>query len=658
MNKLFLITLAVFFTFFARTQHHHHHDDEMYCSKAKLYESYFKNAQTIVQTDLLHDYDVKHYFLNINVLNNSIFVDGEVTFLAEVVAPQLDTFAFELLDEMMITQVLVNGVNHSFDRLNDEVFVPVISPIQNGQLFSVKIVYGGTPPTGGFFSGISTALDSWGKHVTWTLSEPFSARAWWPTKQVLADKADSVWVFLTTDQVNMAGSNGLLTNVTPMQGNKLRYEWKSNYPIAYYLISFAVSEYQEYNIYAHPAGMGGDSLLIQNFIYDAPGCLDYYKAGINETVGMIELFSDLYSLYPFHQEKYGHCLTAIGGGMEHQTMSTMGNFNFGLVAHELGHMWFGDNVTCATWSDIWINEGFATYTDYLAREMILGPSAAATMMNNIHNSVMSLPDGSVYVPEDEVTYNNVWRIFNSRLSYNKGAAILHMIRFELQDDDLFFQILQTFQSIFADSVATGVDFMLVLNDLSGMDFTQFFDQWYFGEGYPTYSLKWSQDNAYTYFEISQTVSMPQITPVFEMLMAYKLFFYDNTDTTIFFYQTDNVNTFTIPLSKPIGLIQIDPQNWVLNQVGSITTHVDQTQYPAFFTLWPNPSRDVIHVEMAEDLSGLRTIEISDISGSLLQQINTREKLIHLNVSQLQSGTYLIRVNEPAGSYSRKFIKAD
>lgn len=81
-----------------------------------------------------------------------------------------------------------------------------------------------------------------------------------------------------------------------MPGNKLRYEWKSNYPIAYYLISFAVSEYQEYNIYAHPAGMGGDSLLIQNFIYDAPGCLDFYKAGIDETVGMIELFSDLYSL--------------------------------------------------------------------------------------------------------------------------------------------------------------------------------------------------------------------------------------------------------------------------------------------------------------------------------------------------------------------------
>jgi aminopeptidase N len=658
MNKLYLVALALLFSFIGRTQHFYHHDDEMYCSKAKFYESYFENLQTIVQTHLLHSYDVKHYFLDINVMNNSTYVDGEVTFLVEVVALQLDTFAFELLDVMTITQVLVNDVSHSFTRLNNEVFVPLTSPIQTGQLFSVKIVYGGTPPTGGFFSGISTALDSWGKHVTWTLSEPFAARDWWPTKQVLADKADSVWVFLTTDQINMAGSNGLLTNVTPMPGNQLRYEWKSNYPIAYYLISFAVSEYQEYNIYAHPAAMGGDSLLIQNFIYDAPGCLDFYKSGIDATVGMVELFSDLFSLYPFHQEKYGHCLTALGGGMEHQTMSTMGGFSFGLVAHELGHMWFGDYVTCATWSDIWINEGFATYSDYLAREMILGPSAAAAMMNSIHNSVMSLPDGSVYIPEEEISYDNIWRIFNGRLSYNKGAALLHMIRFELQDDELFFQVLQTFQAVYADSVATGLDFMLVLNDVSGMDFTQFFDQWYFGEGYPVYSIKWSQDNAYTYFEITQTVSMPQITPVFEMLMAYKLFFYDNTDTTIYLYQTANVNTFMVPISKPIGLIQIDPQNWVLNQAGSITTNIDQTQNQPFFTFWPNPSRDVIHVEFAEALHGIRTIEISDIKGNLLQQINTSEKFIHMNISQLQQGTYLIRVKEPAGSYSRKFIKVE
>jgi aminopeptidase N len=657
MNNFYLITLVVFMSLSAATQQHHHHE-EMYCSKARLFEAYMKNSQTIIQTPLLHNYDVKHYFLDINVMNNSIYVDGEVTFLAQAVSAQLDTFAFELLDEMIITQIWINDVAHAFYRSNDEVFVPLATPVPNGQLFTARIAYGGTPPTGGFFSGISTALDNWGKHVTWTLSEPFAARAWWPVKQVLADKADSVWVFLTTDQNNLAGSNGLLTNITPMPGNKLRFEWKSNYPIAYYLISFAVSEYQEYNIYAHPAGMGGDSLLIQNFIYDVPGCLEFYKDDIDATIGMVELFSELFSLYPFHKEKYGHCLTALGGGMEHQTMSTMGGFNFGLVAHELGHMWFGDNVTCATWSDIWINEGFATYSDYLAREMILGPSAAAAMMNNIHNNVMSQPGGSTYIPEEEISYDNIWRIFNSRLSYNKGAAILHMIRFELQDDDLFFQVLQTFQEKFTDSVATGLDFMHVLNDESGMDFTQFFDQWYFGEGYPTYSITWSQDDANTYFEISQTVSMPQVTPVFKMLMAYKLFFYDNTDTTIYLYQTDNVNNFMIPVSKPVGLIQVDPQNRVLNQVGSITTEVAQRPHSCFFTLAPNPSRDVIHLRFAEEEDVIRTIEIMDISGTLIQRIKSGDRHIHLNISELQTGTYVISATDSSESWNRKFIKAN
>ncbi len=236
----------------------------------------------------------------------------------------------------------------------------------------------------------------------------------------------------------MAGSQGLLTNVSVLDNNQLRYEWKSNYPIAYYLISFAVSDYQEYNIYAKPEGLENDSILVQNFIYNHPNYLNSYKTNIDATAPMIELFSDLYAMYPFKDEKYGHCITQLGGGMEHQTMSTMGGFSFGLVAHELGHMWFGDNVTCATWSDIWVNEGFATYTDYLANEKLISWNAGQNFMISTQNNVMSQSGGSVYVPPSEATPDNIWRIFSGRLSYDKGAAIIHVLRHELNDDDLFF----------------------------------------------------------------------------------------------------------------------------------------------------------------------------------------------------------------------------
>lgn len=627
------------------------------CSHAKFFSHLLKNSKDIIQTPLLNDYDVKFYFLDLNVENNTIYISGEVTFYAEVVAATMDTFAFELLDEMIIDQVEVNALNLTFSHISDEVFVPLSNTLTSGEMITCKITYHGTPPTGGFFSGVSTGT-GWDKNVTWTLAEPFAARDWWPTKQVLQDKADSVWIFLTTGDENMAGSNGVLTNVTPMPENKLRYEWKSNYPIDYYLISFAVSEYQDYHVYAHPAEMGSDSLLIQNFIYDSPGCLENYQDGIDQTAEFIELYSDLFSLYPFHEEKYGHCLTPLGGGMEHQTMTTLGGFSFGLVAHELGHMWFGDNVTCATWSDIWVNEGFATYTDYLANEFILGQAAADSKMNTIHNSVMSQPGGSVYVPPAEVTYDNIWRIFDGRLSYNKGAAILHMIRFELQNDEMFFQVLKNYEEQFADSTATGLDFMNILNGTSGQDFTQFFNQWYFGEGYPTYSIVWSQNQSGTYMEIYQSVSEPSITPLFEMLMAYKFTFYDGTDTTIFLNQTANMNSFALPFTKEITSIQVDPDNWVLNHVGSITVGLGTNEGINSFTFLPNPANTKLNLSFSSNIQVTRNIKIIDLNGKVRINHSTDRNQFALDISGLSAGSYILQVEEAKSTFSKKFSKLD
>lgn len=655
MRNFLLLLIAGLFSSVITAQHQH----ELSCSKAKAFEKYYKSTKDVPQTPLLFDYDVKHYFLDIEVSDNSTYVEGDVTYTAEVTAAELDTFAFELLDEMMVDDVLINGISHSVIRNNDEGFVPLSDAIDQGELFTAKITYHGSPPSGGFFSGITSTYDnSWSKYVTWTLSEPFAARDWWPAKQVLEDKADSVWVFLTTDEANMAGSNGLLTDVVSLPDDKVRYEWKSNYPIAYYLISFAVAEFQEYNIYAHPAEMMGDSILVQNFIYDTPGCLQNYQNGIDQTAEFIELFSDLYSLYPFHQEKYGHCLTDLGGGMEHQTMSTMGGFGFTLVAHELGHMWFGDNVTCATWSDIWINEGFATYSEYLAIQNIQGQGAANSEMNYLHSNIMSQPGGSVYVPEDEVTYDNVWRIFNGRLSYNKGSAIIHMIRYMVDDDELFFEALQNFQSAYKDDVATGLDFMESLNQTTGMDFTAFFDEWYFGEGYPTYSIEWSQDDANLYLEVSQSTSMPSVTPFFSTPLECKFFFYTGGDTTLRLELTDAVNSFMFPIGEEIGLVQIDPDNWIINQNGSVTVSVKEQENNAAFKLSPNPAYNTLYITMEQPLSASIQVEIYDLAGTLIRSEKLEHSQEEIDVRELVPGSYLIQVQNGNRQYSQKFIKAN
>lgn len=607
------------------------------------------------QSDLLFKYDVKFYWLDIEVSNTETFVSGNVTINAtsNVV---LDTFAFELIDIMVIDSFFVNNVRYTnYTRQEDNVLYP-IDQLGPDEDFSVKVYYHGNPQSGGFFSGLNQGYSStWNKEMVWSLSEPFNAKQWFPVKQDLEDKADSVWVFLTTSSENMAGSQGLLTNVVDLGNGNTRYEWKSKYPIAYYLISYAVTDYQDYSIYAHPEEMNGDSILIQNFIYDSPGYLESNKASIDATAQMLETLSDLYILYPFHEEKYGHCLTTLGGGMEHQTMTTIGSFNFGLVAHELGHMWFGDNVTCATWSDIWINEGFATYSDNLCREYILGWDVAEANMISKQQSAMSSAGGSTYIPESEISESNVWRIFDGRLSYNKGAAILHTLRHEIQNDNIFYDVMGTFQTQYTGGTATGADFRDVAEDVTGMDFHQFFDQWYYGQGYPIYNFEWYSSDDSFHLTSTQTTST-SITPLFEMLMDYQLNFSDGTDTIIHLYQSDNLNDFEVYTGKTTVSVIVDPNNWTMEEVQSITVVVDEKDSPVYFSIGPNPVDDYLNIFMLNPSLKSKQIDILDISGKLIYQTASVENKKTLNTSFLPAGVYLVRVNDGQHSLVKRFVK--
>jgi len=610
------------------------------------------------QSELLDDYDVKFYHLDLEVSSSSTYISGNVTIKADAVV-QIDTIAFELIPVYTIDSILINGSNYTNDTIiyGDNIMVPV-SIIDSNTAFSVQVFYNGDPgSTTGLSSFTSAFSEKYQKHVTWTLSEPFGAKRWFPVKQDLEDKADSCWVFLTTDSSNMAGSQGILTNTLDIGNGKTRYEWKSKYPIAYYLISFAVSDYQEYNIYAYPDQMNGDSILIQNFIYDHPDCLSDYKTGIDATSEMIELFSELYILYPFHEEKYGHCLTQLGGGMEHQTMTTINSFGFGLVAHELGHMWFGDNVTCATWSDIWINEGFATYSNYLAEEFIHGWESGKAFISSKQNNAMSQPGGSTYVPEDQISEDmgDQWRIFSGRLSYNKGAAIVHTLRHEIQDDDMFFDVMETFQVEFTDSTATGDDFKTVAEDVTGMDFDQFFDQWYYGQGYPTYDIEYYMLSDTLHLTITQT-SSTTATTLFEMLMDYKLVFNDGTDTTVQFTQTDNINNFSVYAGKEVTNIIVDPEDWTMEKVGSISVTVEEKESPVYFSIGPNPVSLYLNIYFLNPSNKQKEIRVTDLSGKTLSLQNSNQKHIHYNTSNLSKGVYFVHITDGQYNFTRKFVK--
>ena len=517
------------------------------------------------QSNLMNKYDIKYLKLDFSVVPNNRFISGNC--LYKVVTKQpLDTFAIEFKDGMMLDSVKVNNVKLPFTRSENHIYIPINPVISTGSAANIEFFYFGTPA-----SGVYTGPDnSLAFNYTATVSESFQAREWFPAKQLLNDKIDSTDIWITTSNPNLAGSNGILKAIVDLSGNRKQFRWSTGYPMNYYMPCFSVANYIDYRNYAKPAAMPGDSILIQHYVVNNTPYFNSVKGLLDKTPKFVEKLSELVGLYPFAKEKYGHIQASIGGGMEHQTMSTMQNFNEFLVAHELGHQWFGDNVTCGTWNDIWLNEGSATYMNILMMEKLpeLYSITAASELEAIHNHVMSSPGGSVYVPLSD-SYNE-GRIFDGRLSYNKGGSVLHNLRFEMQSDTLFFRTLKAYQSKFKDSFATTQNFKQVAEEISGKNFTNFFNQWIYGEGYPTYNITYSkQGNDTLVINVNQTTSMPSITPLFTGQMEYKITS-SQGDTLLILNQTANNQTFKIRYQKSPSGIVVDPNNWVINKVGTVT----------------------------------------------------------------------------------------
>ena len=598
-------------------------------------------------SNLENDYDVNFYFIDLEITNISTFIKGSTTIKVKRLTDSLDVFAIELSDVYQIDSINIqNFPVTTFTHLSNIVLVPVPLIYQTDTDFTIKIYYNGQSGGNGFFNGISNVFNGdYQKWVTYTLSEPFQANEWFPCKQNLLDKADSAWIFLTTDSSLMAGSNGLLTNVSRLPDGRKRYEWKTGYPIAYYLISFSVADYVDYSFYAR---IGDDSILVQNFIYNDSLFLNRYKVEIDVTTDLLELFSEKFGIYPFYKEKYGHCVAPLGGGMENQTMTTLNTFSFGLVAHELAHQWFGDYVTCSGWQDIWINEGFASYSEYIALEELVSKKAAIGYLTYIHNSAANYPLGGVYL--NEIEARNVPRIFNIGLTYHKGASILHMLRYELNDDELFFRILKQYLEAFSNGNASGLDFMNFCEYVSGLQLNWFFDQWYYGKGFPVFTGIWKQTGETLKIESSQTGTSPE-TPFFKTHMDFKMIFDNGLDTTIKVLFDDPEEIFTFKINKKIKYLFADPDEIVLK------TAVFNQSFPEgiIFTLSPNPFIDSLVIGF-RDNNKSRTISIAGLNGVEYFNTKTTHNTIQLDLSFLSKGLFLLTVNEDGIKSTEKIIK--
>lgn len=598
------------------------------------------NLAQIAETE---KYDVHFYQLDLNMTNVSTYLNGTGSIHATT-KTALDSALFELFPTLNITEIRLNDVPVGFSRMGSAVKVPI--NLSANQSFKIDVDYEGNPPTaqtnplGG--SGMTAGSSpSWGNKVVWSLSEPFSAFEWFPCKQSLTDKADSCAVSITVPDTCKAGSNGILEHITPLGNGQTKYDWKHRHPIDYYLISVAVAKYIEYNVYANPIG-APNPILIQNYIYDNPATLPNFQSEIDETADFLELFYERYGPYPFEDEKYGHCMAPISGGMEHQTMTSQGFFEKTLTAHELAHQWWGNNVTCASWCDIWMNEGFASYSEYIMLENLY-PGQQGPSMQQVHNNVMSQAGGSVWVLDSL----NESRIFSGRLTYDKGAGIIHTLRFIINNDDLFFNGLRAFQQAFKDSTSTGIAFKEFMENYTGISLNDFFNEWYFGEGYPTYSLKWNQSGQDVAIEISHTTSKPSITPTFTNPLAIRFARQGQADTVVRFDIHSNQDQFSIyNLGQLTGSINIDPSNWIMNQIGTISQDPNVNVGFAAISaskeiqIYPNPSQGNVQVKNLPN--GLHEMDVLTTSGQLIYTKNVTNSE-HIRLNDLNAGTYILHI---------------
>lgn len=605
-------------------------------------------------TSLLNDYDQKFVHIDVSVSDTARYIRGSVKYLLEVKSPGFDTLLFEFapnstfdsIPNLTIDSIHYNNspvtYSHNWDSIL--VFIPGNPPVNSE--FEVQVWYHGWSNTGGLYRGLTRTWSSaYDYYITWTLSESFHLKDWLPCKQSLSDRLDSAWIFITVDTLLKAGSNGILTNITDMGNGKSRYEWKTRHKIVYYLLSLAVGKYYEYNIYAKPQGYS-DSILIQNYIYNNPQCINDNLYLIDKTPSLINLYSDKFGLYPWHDEKYGHSMCPIGGGMEHQTMTSLGYFDTWLVAHELAHQWFGNNITCATWQDIWINEGFASYAEYIYAQNMISQANADANMLFCHKKAKLEPEGSIYIP-----FEQAWdegRIFNGNLSYKKGSALIHTIRYLINNDSLFYEALKQLNTIYADSILTGADAKTVFENTSGIELDDVFNQYYYGKGYPVYNLTWYQDsvggslgNLYINVEHRGSSSSNNL---FTLPLQFKLSFSDSSDSIVMVQPDVNIQLFEIPTGKKVTGIELDPLNWLLDSLESITHSKEKMNFQRYnFTIFPNPASDYFSLNLNHENSYKGILSIYDLTGRQVFTKAVSEKENLVCVKNILSGNYIVKI---------------
>jgi aminopeptidase N len=504
--------------------------------------------------------DAQNAFLDLEVFPLTQSIAGDCTWTFLSTQNGMTTVTLELDAGFAVSNVTSAGIPATFTRPGNQVVINLDHVYAQNESLMVGLHYSGSPTSGAGFGSFSFSTHS-GATIVSTLSEPFYAYTWWPCKESTTDKF-TAQTWYTVPDTMIATSNGVLQGTDVLTASRKRYRWASAYPIATYGVALTASNYQtRTDTYTHL----GANMPVTFYCY--PENFAGSQTGMDRIIPMLTVFSNLFGQYPFVNEKYGIVEFNWSGGMEHQTLTSQVDFSENLSAHELGHSWWGNSITCATWHDIGLNEGFATYSEALWDEFKTG-GGTSSYFSRMNSNKPSSPGttGSVYV----VNPTSVNSIFNSTNVYQKGAWVLHQMR-HVVGDVMFFQILRDYQSNFQHSSATWLDFTASASATYGQDLTWLVDQLVMRTGAPKYNLSWSNvtlgGQTYVAGNVRQIhTGLPYRFPVDIRLTiggvpTTKIAWVDDVRDDFFFQTTGNVSA-----------VSLDPSPWILRSSTTTGTY--------------------------------------------------------------------------------------
>jgi aminopeptidase N len=607
-----------------------------------------------------HKFDVQNYTINIDLFDNFDSPYPNEFDASVVVNFRVDTALNMIKLDAVNSSLTINAVGlagATFTHTDDTLSITLDQTYDVGDMVDVLIEYEHKDVADGAFYV--------GSGFVFTDCEPEGARKWFPCYDRPADKAKLNLTAKVPADV-MLGSNGRMADSTTV-ADTTWFNWISRDPIATYIMVMSASNQWDLDIvyWERPSG----TLMPIRFYHTPDENPDYMETQIPLVA---TYFSESYGEHPFEKDGFATLNNQFTwGGMENQSLTSLCDNCWGesLLVHEFAHQWFGDMISPGTWSDLWLNEGFATWSEAWWWESDGGYTAYKNdIKGNASYYLGANPGFPVYNPEWAVNTPPQGTLFNYAITYCKSACVVHLLRYVLGDDAFFTAIKDyaTDTAEFKYKNAVTEDFITKIETSSGVELDWFFDQWVFGPNHPVYDNEYNfKDNGDGTWTVNFMTSQVQTdADFFKMPIEISVYFLDGTNVTEKVMNDENNQAFSFTYDKEPGTLFFDQSNEIVLKTATISVGIDEDRKSiSSYHLgqnFPNPVAGNTVIVFNLPKASFVNLSLYDLNGKKLMTMADKnaeagQNEIEVDLSQLANGTYYYTLKTDNFVSSKKLV---